>query len=114
MARTVISKTALPGPFAQAGVVMAFTAADVANLNDCTLTGNEVLIAWNSDASGHNVTVTSVGDSEGRTGNVTDPIAAGAYHVYQRFPLNGWLETDGNLYFQADNALVKFAILQLQ
>lgn len=113
MARTALTKTTIPSPYAGAGVAITMTAADTSNQNSFPLTGKEVVIAWNSGATPRTVTVTSVDDRYGRQENITsESIAAGAIRVYGvGLALDGWQQTDGNLYLEANNAEVKFGIL---
>jgi hypothetical protein len=119
MPRTAITKTLLPTSFAVAGVTPAQTAADTVSNNSVVLTGNEIVIAVNTDTATHTVTISSTPDVEGRTGDITAdvvPVAVGGlsgFRVYQRFPLNGYLQADGNLYLTANSALIKFIVIQL-
>jgi hypothetical protein len=120
MPRTVTAKTLLPTAYAVAGVTPAQTAADTVNNNSIVLTGNEIVLAVNTDtAATHTVTITSAPDAEGRTGDITAdvvPVAVAGlsgFRVYQRFPLTGYLQTDGNLYLTANSALIKFIVIQL-
>jgi len=115
MARTALTKTTAPGAYPTDGVVVSFDAADAVNLNKFPMTGRELVIAYNSDVASHNVTITSVADEKGRTGDITsDAIAAGAYHVYGPFTNKaGWAQSDGSLSLEADDATVKFAVVQL-
>ncbi len=115
MARTVLTKTTIPSPYAGAGVAVTMTAADTTNQNSFPLTGREIVIAWNSGASSRTVTITSVDDRYGRSEHITaEAIAAGAIRVYgPGLALEGWQQTDGSLYLEANNAEVKFGILTL-
>lgn len=115
MARTSLTPVSAPGSYAAAGTVFTWTAADATNGNAFTLTGKQLVLAYNSDtAAAHSVTVTSVADEYGRTGNITaDSIAIGAYKMYGPFKLPGWLQTDGNLYISADDALILFAVITI-
>ena len=103
-------------PWATAGVELTWTAADVANKNECPATSQMLLIAWNSGASTRNVTVTSVPDTvTGRSGDITKALAAGKYWVW-KLVTNGWAYSDNGVLkyrFEADHADVKFAILKL-
>lgn len=115
MALTPLAKTLLPGAFTVTGAALAAQASDNVNGNSIVLTGNEIVIAFNSDVSAHTVTINSVGDQEGRTSDITAlNIAAGAYQVFQRFPLNGWLQSDGTLHLSTNSALIKFFVIQIQ
>lgn len=115
MARTALTKTTIPSPYAGAGVAITMTAADTSNQNSFPLTGREIVIAWNSGATSRTVTVTSVDDRYGRQENISaEAIAAGAIRVYGvGLALEGWQQTDGNLYLEASNAEVKFGVLKL-
>lgn len=114
MARVTMTPTDLSATDAQTdGVSVTFTAADATNKQQVTLTGREIIIAHNTGAGARTVTITSVADDMGRTGDITaDSIAAGGYHAYGPFPLEGWEQTDGKLYFEASHAEVEFAILR--
>lgn len=114
MARTTLTAVAEPGSYTHAGVVLTMTAADVPNMNQAVLSGNEMLVAHNTGASPYTVTVTSAPDEYGRTKDIAaESIAAGAYKIFGRFKLNGWRQSDGRLYFQASNASVLFGLIRL-
>jgi hypothetical protein len=95
--------------------VAAGTAADTTNFNATPHSGKLLLIARNTDASAHHVTINSVADPFGRTGDVNaDTIAANGVKVYGPFPASGWQQgTDGTLHYQADSALVYFTPIAL-
>jgi len=113
-ARTALTKTAAPGGYAGAGVAVTMAVADVGNMNSVPASGNDLIVAQNTDVSAHNITVTSVADQYGRLGHITsESIAAGAIRIYGPFKRDGWVQTDGNIYLQADNALVKFGVITL-
>jgi hypothetical protein len=114
MATTVLTKTALPGPYDTDGVTITWQAADAANGNHFIATGKEILIARNDDAGAQTVTVTSTPDPQGRTGDISaDSIAAAAYHAWQKFPVSGWRQTAGTILVTASDAGVFLAVLQL-
>ncbi len=114
MARTVLTPTTLPGPYSTAPVALPFTAADTVNNNAFPLTGNEILIVQNTDASAHTFTVTSAPDSRGRSGDIAAvSVPANSFMACQRFVLEGWQQSDGNLYLTANSNLVKFAVIKL-
>lgn len=91
------------------------TAADTSNKNSFPLTGREVVIAHNTGASAYTVTITSVDDRYGRSEDISaESIAAGDIRVYgPGLALEGWQQTDGSLYLEANNAAVKFGVLRL-
>lgn len=93
---------------------MNFAAADATNFEQVTLTGREVVYAWNTSAdTPYTVTFTSVADSFGRTGDITTyNIPFGEIHRFGPFPANGWAQSNGKLYFKASNVAVKFAIVR--
>lgn len=114
MPRTTLTKTTCTtNGWPTAGVTATVTAADASNLNQCTFTGKEVIIARNSGAGARTVTITSV-TYLGRTGHITaESIAAGATKVFGPFAIDGWKQTDGYLYFQGEHAEVLFTVLVL-
>lgn len=96
------------------GVAAASTAADTSNMNSTPCTGKELLHVRNSGASPYTVTVTSVADALGRTKDIAaDSIAAGASAIYGPFPVDGWKQSDGSLYFQGSNAALLFTVIRL-
>lgn len=115
MARTLLTPVAMPSASATtvAPSTFTWTAADVANGNALVLTGDQVLLVWNSGAGAHTVTVTSA-PLNGRLATApAHSLAAGAYKVFPRFPTAGWQQTDGRLYIDAADAEVKFAVLTI-
>ena len=114
MPRTSLTKTTLTtNGWPTAGVTATVTAADASNLNSCTFTGKEVIIARNSGVGARTVTITSV-TYLGRTGHITaQSIAAGATAVFGPFAIDGWRQTDGALYFEGSHAEILFTVLVL-
>lgn len=103
-----------PGKWPTAGGLVTFLAADPANDEQFTLTGRELLLADNVGAGAHTITINSVIDPYNRTRNITaESIAAGTLRMFGPFDLVGWQQTDGNLYFEADDAEVEFAVIRL-
>ncbi|HQZ40674.1 MAG TPA: hypothetical protein PLH72_16710 [Vicinamibacterales bacterium] len=114
MPRTALTKTTAVGGYPTAGVAVTMTAADVANGNSAVATGSELIVAHNTGAGAHAVTITSSLDAQNRLGTITaESIAAGAIRIYGPLPLPGWSQTDGLYYFSADHAEVKFGIIKL-
>lgn len=115
MARTALVKTVAKGNDVSAGIKVTLAAADVANKNSFTLGSGDLVLAFNTDAAlAHNVTITSVADAMGRVGDITAvAIAAGECFVFGPFKGPGWRQADGGLYLEADNATIKFGVVQL-
>lgn len=113
MARTTVPVTTLDGSYTSALKVVTQTAADVTNKNQFALAYGDILLAFNSGAAPHNVTITSIADPYGRLGTITsDAVAAGAVEVFGPFKQEGWKQADGMLYFEADHAEIKFMVLR--
>jgi hypothetical protein len=90
------------------------TAADASNKNQFAASGNDLVIAHNSGGSPYTVTITSVADDEGRTGDITAySVAAGGIAFFGPFKRHGWAQADGMIYLEASNASVKFGVLAL-
>lgn len=119
MSRQTITPLVLLGSFpalqpAANSMSTALLAEDVTNHTQFKSTGKEILLAFNSDASDHTVTVNSVVDERRRTGDITSyNIVAGQLFAFGAIQVAGWAQSDGNVYLQANSALVKFAVLTL-
>lgn len=117
-ARTLVS-TATPapilaGPPGATTLDIVWTAADTVNNNAFTMSGNDVLLCYNSGASPYTVTVSSVADSLGRTGDIaTYSIAAGTISWIGPIPVNGFAQANGQCYISASNVAVKFAVIKV-
>lgn len=93
---------------------LTMTAADAVNYEMVALTGNELVIAHNTGAGARTVTISSVVDDLGRTGDITAySLGAGEYAVFGPFGLEGWKQTDGKLYFAAEHAEVKLGVVKV-
>lgn len=116
MARQTISPVAVPNnKYPTALTALTFTVADPANKEQMALTEREILIIYNSGATSHTVTINSIADViNGRTGDLTAiTIAAGAFKIFPPAARNGWMQSNGYLNFEASDAEVKYAVLQI-
>lgn len=114
MARTTLTKTAAPGAYAATLTTLTMTAADTVNLNEFVAGDNDLLVIHNTGGVTYTVTVTSVADPFGRSGDLSAiNITAGAYAVFGPMKLTGWKQTDGKIYLQANNAAVKLGVVAL-
>lgn len=114
MARQTLTKTTAPGAYAGTSTAVTMTAAIVADMEQFTLTGRELLIIHNTDAGAQTWTATSVDDRYGRVEHITtESIAAGAIRVFGPIPLEGWKQTDGYFYLNASHINVKFGVIVL-
>ncbi len=113
-ARTNLTKTNAPGAYATAGVAVTMTGADTTNQNAFVMNGNELVIAHNTGASPHTITITSAPDEKNRLGTISaESIAAGAIRIFGPFELAGWIQTDGALYLEANHVEVEFGVIKL-
>ncbi len=114
MARAAIAAQTAPGGYDADGAILTWTVADPTNDHKTTWTGREIIMAWNTSAdTAYAVIVTSVADvPAGRTGDATKSIPFGEMRMFGPFNANGWRQSDGQLYFEAANAAVKFAVLR--
>lgn len=93
---------------------VTMTAADVANYEQVTHDGAILVLAHNEDAGAQTVTITSIADERGRTGDITTySLAAEDRAVFGPFDLEGWEQADGKLYFAASSANVKLGVISL-
>jgi len=119
VARVLVAAQTTPGSYpalqpAPGSLAIAMQAADASLFNYTPLNnGKTYLLAQNTDSGAHTVTITSVADTLGRTGDITSySLAAGVIAQFGPFQTIGWTN-GGQLWFQADNALVKFAVITL-
>lgn len=110
----------IKGPFEtysanSADVTFAAGATGAGDTFVCT--GREILVALNSDPTNpYTVTITSIADEKGRTGDITTySLAAGEYGVFGVGLTNslGWKSTAGTIAVTVSNAAVKWAVLRL-
>lgn len=115
MPRVTLTKTAAPGAYPSAGVAITFTAADTVNKEQFVFTGREMVIARNVGASTRTVTLTSAANARGRVKHISaENIAAGAQRVYGPFTnKDGWQQSGGYFFLEANHAEVEFAVVQL-
>lgn len=120
MPRTALTPLTPKGPYPNfpitAGSLSAAgAAADVANKNTFPYSGREVIIARNSGATPHTVTLTSHTDSQNRSGDIGSYSIPGGQSLYFNAVggLDGWKQADGGFYLEADHAEVLFTILRL-
>jgi hypothetical protein len=118
-ARTSITPLTPKGPYpgtVNAGdLAFTFSAADTTNLNQFAATGTEVLLVQNTDAASQTITLTTKPDGFGRSADIaTYSLAASTFAVFNfRNASQGWVQADGNIYFQASTATVKFAVIRV-
>lgn len=120
MPRTTIAVQVPKGPYptlqpAADALDMTLTACDTVNKNQTPLSGALLLIAQNSHATTpYTITISSVADARNRTGDITTySLAAGDIAMFLINQADGWLQADGNLYYEGSNAAVKFALLKI-
>lgn len=120
MAATPLTVIQMDTPFlvpAANGADFVFTAGDVANGNSFPCTGKEIILVQNSDgATPYTVTINSVADAQGRTGNI-GPYTLQAGEFARFSPgltgSKGWIQSDGTILINVSNAAVKLAVLRL-
>jgi hypothetical protein len=116
---TALTVQEIKGPFTAIGAGEAdytMAAADVTG-NTFQCTGREIIVISNpAGGATYTVTVTSVADEKGRTGNITSySMAAGDYVVFGVGLTNsqGWKSAAGLITLTANNAAVLIAVLRL-
>ena len=117
MARTTLTKTTALGAYGDYSVAdsadMAMTAADISNQNQFVASARDLVVAHNTGGSAYTITITSIEDPHyGRLGTITTySLGAGEYAVFGPFKRAGWVQSDGYVYLEANNALVKFGVV---
>jgi len=111
--RQTLTKSTAPGKYASTGVCVTQTEADTSNKDQFLSTGNDLVLAHNTGGSDHTVTITSVADSYGRTGNISQLVTAGNIYAFGPFPQTAWMQTGGYIYLEADSTDVDFSVITL-
>ena len=95
-------------------ITLAPVAMDNVNGNSFPATGQEVLLFWNTDASPHTVTISSVADTLGRTdASLTGySIAATSLAAIQMSQLIGWIQPGQIVFLACNSALIKIVVLR--
>lgn len=115
MARTIYTPQEIVGPYPSNFLMSTLTwaLADISNQNRFLLTGREIILARNDDVGTKNVTLTSIaGGTNKRVGNVTKAMGAGTYAAFSAAEMDGWIQSDGYFYLEADDADIFFAIIR--
>lgn len=112
MARTLIVGVALPDNEPADVEEAVYQAADPVEGNYYVL-GNKFLIARNVHvADPFTVTIASVANDLGRTGNLVKAIAAGESWIFPKFPTEGWAQTGNQLYVNTTDASIEFLLVE--
>lgn len=111
----VSPKSPNAGTISANGADVVATAADTSNQNAVAITGRELVLVENTSAdTAYTCTFTSVADRNGRLGHITSySLSAGEKALFGNFTLEGWKQTDGKLYLEANNAAIKFLIIKI-
>lgn len=119
MPRVTLTKQVPVGPYPALPVAanaldIVLTAADVTNKEQFVPSGDDLVIVQNSGVSAFTITFTSAIDpATKRTGDISAfSLGAGEIAAF-RFKQNGWMQPDGRIYIEANNAAIKWAVLQL-
>jgi hypothetical protein len=98
-----------------ADIVFTAAGAGFADGHQFAHTGREIILVQNANVGAQTVTVSSVADPNmKRTGDITTySVGASEFACFGPFPVDGWRQTDGNMYLAATATDVKFAILRL-
>lgn len=118
--RVAVTVTTAPGLYPTDGTAVTRLAADTSNLNKVQIDGaGKVLIMAEYvnalPGTTANVSIVSVADPiTGRSGTiVADSISPWAKHVYGPFAIEGWRQTDGFIYCEADSTSVSFSAIKV-
>lgn len=123
MARTALPVTTPLGPYPDLplsanALDFTFTAADTTNGNQFPITGREILLVRNTNATtAQTFTIVSAKDERKRTGDIQNyslgPGEFAAFSFFGRDALQGWRQTDKMVYLDTASADIQFAVLRL-
>ena len=119
MARDTFTPVVAGGPYptlqpTAASLDFALVAINATNKCQVALTGKELLLVQNTGAGARTFTVSSVADALKRSGDITAySLGAGKFMVLGPFAIEGWRQSDGNLYFEGEHAEIKVTVIRL-
>lgn len=120
MARATLTKITPLGSYPALALVadsadITFTAANATDKEQFVMSGNDLLLAWNTGAGARTVTLTSSADPNNRrTGDITTySIGAGEIAVFGPFKKDGWVQSGNYMFIEAAHAEVKWAVITL-
>lgn len=112
MARVSISINALLGGYAGVGVASTFQAGDASLGNTFPMMGGEIVIARNVGVVSRTITMKSISDPFGRTGDLSEALAAGQYKVFGPFNTPGWRQSGADFWIDVSHADVEILVLR--
>lgn len=120
MARSTLVKTTASGNFptlqpAANSLDITMAATVVADKTQFVASGKDMVIIQNTGASPHTFTITSVAAGlNKRTGDITSySLGAGELASFGPVEREGWMQSDGNVYLEADHIEIKFGVITL-
>ena len=114
--RVTLVKTVAPGAYAGAGIALTLADADSTDFNRFVASGKDLVIAFQAGVAERAVTIYSVADPYGRTGNLVDPLpaAAATFRMWGPFPCLGWRQVGAvYIYLDGAHAECQFGVVQL-
>lgn len=82
--------------------------------NQFVSSGKDLVYVKNIQAGTQTITFTSVDDTFNRSEDITTyELLTGEYAIFGPFPVVGWRQTDGNIYFETSHADVLVAVFPL-
>jgi hypothetical protein len=112
MARTEITKTVLPGKYADDAVDLGLQAMDTANGNQVSASGKDIIILHNTNVGAQTVTVVSTEDEYGREEDQAIALDPDEMKLAGPYPVEGWRQTDKKLYLDTTSDDVKVAVIK--
>ena len=92
---------------------LTMTAGEATNGHQFAITGRELIIAHNTEASAKWVKLTAAADASGRTGTTGNySLAAGGIAAFAVSPLDVWAQTGNVAYVDVEHAGVKLAAVR--
>lgn len=96
-----------------AGVLALVFASDPINGDQFAILGTEILLVQNVDTIAHTFSVNATPDRIGRVADLTGySVPAGSVVAIQFSILDGWVQTDGNVYLVSNDVTLKFAVVR--
>lgn len=114
MARVTATKQSRSGKQASSMTALTMTACDATNFEQVAWEPGLRIIFQNTHAStAYDATLEGAPDSLGRDVDTVLNLAAGVICMTNDIQSEGWVQSDGYVYFKGANAAVKYAVVKV-
>jgi len=120
MPRTTLTTQSAKGPYplepvAADSLDLTFTAADITNQNQFSASGRDLVAIRNAHlTTAFTFTLNTAPDTHGRKADITSyALQAGEVVLFFFTEVDGWRQSDGFIYLDANSVSIQYAVVRL-